>query len=111
MKTTSWSEIKHKSSPEKIEEIKEAARKEAKEMGTKTLHVTKEVTIGSFLKELLKEGFEKNNLEVCECSNRGEFSPVLLSLPLCEEIAEKFYNECEKNFKEKEKPGPPSRQR
>lgn len=80
-------------------------------MAIKKLQVTKEVTIGSFLKELLKEGFEKNNLEVCECSNRGEFSPALLSLPLCEEIAEKFYNECEKNFKEKEKSGPPSWQR
>lgn len=111
MKTIPWSEIKHKLPPEKIEEIKEAARKEAKEMGTKTLQVTKEVTIGTLLKELLLEELGKSNLEICECSDRGEFSAVTLSLPLCEEVAKKFYKECEKNIKEESSSGPPSWQR
>lgn len=112
MKTTPWSKIKHKLPPEKIEEIKEAARKEAKEMATKTLQVTKEVTIGTLLKELLQEELKKNNLEICECSDKdNDFYPVTISLPLCEEVAKKFYKECEKNIKEESGSGPPSWQK
>lgn len=80
-------------------------------MGTKTLQVTKEVTIGSLLRELIQEELDKNNLEICECSDSGKFSPVILSLPLCEEVAKKFYKECEKNIREEESSGPPSWQR
>ena len=103
MKTTPWSKIKNKSSPEKIKEIKEVARKEAKEMATKTLQVTKEVTIGFFLKELFLEELKKNGLEIYECPNKDNgfgFHPAILYLSLFEEVAEKFYKECEKNINE-----------
>lgn len=112
MKTTPWSEIKQKSSSEKIEEIKEAARKEAKEMSTKTLQVTKEVTIGDFLYELLVDALKQRNLEVCKISDRDiGFNRINLPKPLCEEVAEKFYKECEKSIREEESSGPPSWQK